>query len=238
MSAVTRVRRGKLSKITLGLLATAMMVVGSPSVAGATEAEPTPVVSLTAQQEADMRQWWTGVAVPVETQDALITNIERGILPQSTAGSTPISTIKGTVGGVDRTLNIYADGSRSVVSVEVPDASGITTRANPTIGGCSTSGSWRLNCEVRIEDAVSAAYFRIDYRLASGAAEVRDFRGGSCINSVGSCQVYGGGVKRAKQSGTAAAWAELSFKAWIGPVEAVNGAFGIRVLNTSATTYR
>jgi hypothetical protein len=140
---------------------------------------------------------------------------------------------------MERTTDTYADGSRRVYTQELPAKSsqgGITAQGN-TISGCATYLGWRVNCLVKIEDAVSGSSFRIDwYPSKTAKAQVRDMRAKTCWNSVGNCSITGG-IKRSVQSGTAAAWAEQSFVAWVGPLQVASGAFGVRALGTTMTMY-
>lgn len=236
MKTSPRLQFTGLARVAASIAATAGLVFGGTAAANAAEEIP-PLIDLTAQQEADMRAWWTDASVPNAVQDALIANLELGILPESSTDATPVSTLHDTAGGWDQTTYVYADGSRRVLSEQIPvaETGGVSTFATPV---CIISGAWRINCQVRTEDAVSGASFVIDWRPATGAAQLRDMRAQNCWNSVGSCQVLpGGSIKRAVQSGTAPAWAELSFKAWVGPVEVANGALGVRAADGWLASY-
>jgi hypothetical protein len=139
---------------------------------------------------------------------------------------------------MERTTDIYADGSRRISSEQLPTKP--TTGSSPlgnTISGCTTYHGWRVGCLVKIEDLVSSSSFRIDwYPSSSGKAQVRDMRAKACHNSLGNCSVSGS-IKRATQSGTAAAWAEQKFVAWIGPIKVVTGEFGVRALGKAISMY-
>lgn len=218
------------------VVASAALVFGGSVAASA--AEPDPVIELTATQEADIRAWWTDAGVSTEAQDALVANLELGILPQSSTGAAPVETFTDTADGMARTISVYADGSRRIASQQIPvtaPPTGVTPLGNG-ITGCTTVSGWRVNCKVKIEDAVSGSSFIIDWYPATGGAKVRDMRAKTCWNSVGGCS-YSGSIKRVTQSGTAPAWAEQSFQAWVGPIPAASGAFGLRALNTTATMY-
>lgn len=205
----------------------------------ATADESTPLIDLTPAQEAELRAWWTDAAVPSTTQDALLANLERGVLPQSSTGADPVTTLTDNVGGMARTIDVYADGSRRIYSRQTaaqPTKSGVTALGN-TISGCTTYQGWRIGCLVKIEDAVSGSSFRIDwYPSSSGRAQVRDMRARTCWNSIGNCS-QSGSIKRATQSGTAPAWAEQNFVAWVGPIQAASGGFGVRALGTKLTMF-
>lgn len=221
-------------------VAAAMSLVGGSATMANASALPdaTPVVSISAEQETSMRAWMDGVDVSQADQDTLIENLRNGILPLSSTDAEPVSTLHETVPGEERTISVYADGSRSLLVEQVPVVTppGVITPF-ATLTGCAQSGTWRVNCTVKIADAVSSAWFVIDYYpSSSGAAQVRDMRSKSCANSVGSCNVSGS-ILRSVQSGTAPAWAELSYTAWVGPIQAVTGAFGIRVSGTNASVY-
>lgn len=229
-------QRRRLARVLLaGAAGVALVTAGATS---ASAGEPDSAITLSSTQEAEIRTWWTDADVAVETQDALIANLELGILPESSTNASPLTTLHETLDGTDRTICVYSDGSRRIVSQQIAAAeprTGISSFAN-TIAGCVSSGGWRVNCKVKVEDALSGSSFVIDWYPVNGGAKVRDMRLRICWNSVGGCEISGG-IKRATQSGTAPAWAEQTFKAWVGPVQAVTGAFGIRALNTTATMY-
>lgn len=217
--------------------ASVALVVGGGTVASA--ADTLSVIELTAAQESDLRAWWSAEDVSSSDQDMLIVNLKNGILPQSSTDALAVHTLTDVADGMTRTINVYADGSRRISSLEIPNtpAADIITPFANGISGCTTSGGWRVNCKVKIEDALSNASFIIDWLpSASGQAKVRDMRAKNCNNSVGGCEVSGS-ILRTTQSGSSPAWAELNFKAWVGPIPAASGAFGIRALGQQATMY-
>jgi hypothetical protein len=93
-----------------------------------------------------------------------------------------------------------------------------------------------VGCKIEVADIFSAASFIIDIKKSSSnAAQLRDMRNKTCVNTLGGCSVSGG-IKRATQSSAGPAWAELTYTANAGWVT-VNGAFGVRVSGNTISLY-
>ncbi|WP_216093107.1 hypothetical protein [Curtobacterium sp. UCD-KPL2560] len=196
---------------------------------------------LTASQEATVRATMNGANVSADVQDRLIAKLNAGQPLDSQTDATPVSTKSESLReGGTRSVEVFADGSqRWVESDAVAPAStgrpgGVTTLGlNPSKTGCKSSGGWYNNCKIGISDFVSNAGFYLDYTTN----KIRDVRGAYCNNSVGdaSCSAK---LRRATASSAGPAWAELTFKAGIGPIGNVaSGAFGLRVSGSSASVY-
>jgi hypothetical protein len=174
--------------------------------------------------------------IPLATQDVLIAKIEAGSVPDSLSGADPVEVATLDLGEYTRTVNIFADGSRSWTEVQTqPSSPPDSPSARASIEACTNSAGWKVGCRIGIYDISSSATFVIDYQTSSsGSAKVRDMRSKACANVAGPCSVSGS-IKRATQSSAGPAWAELSYKAsaaWV----SVSGSFGIRVSGNSVST--
>ncbi|WP_017202936.1 hypothetical protein [Microbacterium algeriense] len=213
----------------------ATIVVATVSLAGASAASASTDV-LTESQETAIRAKMTSGGIASGTQDALIEKIEAGIAPDSLSGKAPVETVRERTATGVRTIDIFADGSRSWTEIQTASAKPTGPAPRSSISGCQNAGGWKVGCRVGIYDIISSATFVIDYQTSSrGQAKVRDMRSLTCDNVAGSC-TRSGSIKRATQSSAGPAWAELSYSANAGWVT-TKGAFGIQVSGTIVTTY-
>ncbi len=113
----------------------------------------------------------TKYAVPANTQDALIKALVNGERWDSETGAAPVATEHSTVGGFERTIYRYEDGSINASLVEVPKA---TSGGAGTMGisGCqsvSATGAkaWR-NCKIAWDAATWSVNFTAAYRYYLG----------------------------------------------------------------------
>lgn len=190
---------------------------------------------LTTSQVAALHDQMTGLGIDATVQSTLITKIEAGALPDSALStSQPTSVLNDPV--AQKTVAIFADGSRRVTSAEGPDSGQPSIESSKS--GCVSSGGWYTNCTISISDIFSNASFVVDYQTSSsGKAKVRDVRGARCANTIGGCSVSAS-IKRSAQSSAGPAWAELAYKADVVHIgSGVSGSFGIRVAGTSVSLY-
>lgn len=192
--------------------------------------------ALTDEQRLAVQATMSEGGIDSATQDALLAKLADGIALDASSGARPVSEETEDTGVALRTTNIFADGSRHWVDVQKPTEATGSGVERSALAGCSASADLNVNCKVEIRDIVSLASFVIDYQTSSaGAAKVRDMREKRCGNTVGSCTVTGE-IKRATQSGSAPARAELTYSANGGPIVA-NGSIGIRITGTSVSAY-
>lgn len=191
--------------------------------------------SLTTAEVAQFRANMADAGIESVTQDVLVAKLQAQQPLDSMLGVEPVRTFTEERSTTTRTVNVYADGSRSWTESEVASPSSEGSSARSAITRCAASGSWRVNCRVDISDLVSSAWFVIDYKAAA-PSQVRDFRGAGCQILGGSCNVNGK-IGRATQSSAGPAWAYLNYNVttwtWIGS----SGQFGIRISNGSVATY-
>ncbi len=185
-----------------------------------------------------MRDRMLEVGIDAPTQEALINKMQSGVLPDSTGGAEPVDTFTINANGVNRTVEVFADGSRRWTDLENP-SSALDSRGNASINArgiqsCGTSGLWRTNCKVYSSDLVSEVSFRIDWKPVSVTpAAVRNYWGKSCSNYVGGCSVDGG-IRREAQSSSGPAVAYASFTANLS-VYHVSGELALHVSGSSAS---
>ncbi|WP_431031226.1 hypothetical protein [Plantibacter sp. RU18] len=207
----------------------------TPSFFGASAASA-DAVTLTDEQRIAVQATMSEGGIDAATQDTLLAKLASGGTLDASSGASPVSEEREDTGGSERTTKIYADGSRQWIDLQKPTEATAAGAERSGLSGCSASAGWNVNCKLEIRDIVSFASFVIDYQTSSaGAAKVRDMREKRCGNTVGSCTVTGE-IKRATQSGSAPAWAELAYSANGGPVVA-NGSIGIRVTGTTVDAY-
>lgn len=184
----------------------------------ASAASVAPEDSLSAEDEAALRAHMADGGITTEIQDALIARIAAGVLPDSSSGAAPVDSWTERHGEIIRTVEVFADGSRTWTDLEAPEVGAVAPRAGEQISGCTAGtgvGSWwYTNCRVSKKDAVSEAGFVVDYKITniSGhVAEVRDPRGAFCTIYAGTCTSKSASVTRAKQSGTLPARAKMTY---------------------------
>lgn len=136
-----------------------------------------------------------------------------------------------------RFVSVYADGSRTWIDQSAPVAATGTTTHAAGLSACVFSGGWYVGCKVSVSDIVSSAGFIVDAKKSSvSQAQVRDYRGKWCTNSVGTCSISGG-IVRATQSSAGPAWARLNYTATIFGGPTVAAEIGIRVSGNTISTY-
>ncbi len=109
--------------------------------------------------------------VPAKTQDALVKALVNGERWDSETGAAPVATENARVGGFERTIYRYEDGSINASMVEIPSqtSGGYSTQG---ISGCqsvSATGAkaWR-NCKVAWDAATWSVSFTAAYRYYLG----------------------------------------------------------------------
>lgn len=229
-------RREGVRGAALGIVAIAGLVFASAPAAGAAIESTEPDGVFTDVEISEIRERMSDLEVDPELEDGLIDGLQDGVLPMSSTDAEPVDSFTEVDEGVERTVLVYADGSRRGVSRDLP-MTGDEVPDDLTLTGCVWSGDWRVNCRVGISDLISEASFIIDWRPSVGSAQVRDMRAVSCNVSGGTCDVTGT-VWRSVQSAAGPAWAEVVYEATLfGDVWHASGSFGIRAEDEVATTY-
>lgn len=223
------------NKRGLGYLAAASVLVVSGALMLAGPASAAEKLTISPEAETTIRAQMSEVGITDALQVKLIKKLEGGKALDSMGGESPTRTFVEQRDGATRSVSVFKDGSRSWTEVQtaVPVEGAATNR----LDSCVYSAQWFVNCRVIKSDTVSNAQFRIDYQhVAPNPARVRDYRGASCFNLLGTCSVSGG-IVRSVQSSAGPAWARMTYKAQILNVPSVAGEIGIRVSGNVATSY-
>lgn len=139
---------------------------------------PSEADELTSSEEADLRLFWDGNGVPGEVQDGLIGKLLSGDLWDVFTGVDPVSSRTVHVGGEQRTIDSYPDGSISVTTIETPQHSQPVGGVSPQyVKNCrsTTSGTGYVNhydCQAFSQTGVVSIGFYISYSTLAGYDQI------------------------------------------------------------------
>lgn len=125
-----------------------------------------PVIAVNSSDTQAISSFLSENGVSQTQVDAILTNLENGILPDSDNGSSPVSTATTTVGQVSKTVDTYADGSVSVVEAPViPSGSaGSAQLLDSAVTGCKKIAAHMYqNCYAQAKNVGLTLSFRFNF---------------------------------------------------------------------------
>lgn len=108
------------------------------------EAPVASMVSLTETEKLQIEEFFDKAGISSETQDNLMKKLEEGQMWDSVSGAPPVSSENFVENGISFNKNIYADGSVSIVTVDVAESQNESTmfrKLGGSVSQCKTVSS-------------------------------------------------------------------------------------------------